>query len=329
MPINAKTATAAIALMIAAGAYPVTGIAQDDITAEIIVDQGNSVQGKTNESNANADAAIDQKADTESADRMGNDTESSAQNGKADDVTGSESDADMGENTEAPGADSDQAAGQATDIESTTMEDTDTATEATTEATTTIEQGSAESTAEGMAAADSLDADQKRELEQAASDDKPVPPQDMLIGVQQEDQWLSSELIGTKVHNPQGDTIGDIGGIIFGADGPEGVIVEVGGFLGIGKKNVAIRWNELTMTDDGIAVDATKDELTNAPEFLSLEAQGLDASLKHRESLFRGHDRNMMRDDMGTTGGALDTRPTDDDLLESEHDDMMQQESAQ
>jgi hypothetical protein len=51
------------------------------------------------------------------------------------------------------------------------------------------------------------------------------------------------------------------------------VIVEVGGFLGMGQKNVAIPWDsvERTMNEKGdgyeLHVSATKEALTDAPEY--------------------------------------------------------------
>lgn len=49
------------------------------------------------------------------------------------------------------------------------------------------------------------------------------------------------------------------------------VVVGVGGFSGMGEKNVAISWDSVTQTGTAnereLRIDATRDELSSAPEF--------------------------------------------------------------
>ena len=73
-------------------------------------------------------------------------------------------------------------------------------------------------------------------------------------------------IVGKNVVNTKGDTIGEVKAI----HGDQ-VIVSVGGFLGMGSRDVALNWNELTMTGSGenakLQTAMTKDELKNLPEY--------------------------------------------------------------
>ncbi|MFZ5692933.1 MAG: PRC-barrel domain-containing protein [Pseudomonadota bacterium] len=62
-----------------------------------------------------------------------------------------------------------------------------------------------------------------------------------IINNQTSDQWLSSNFIGVDVVGPDNEKIGDITDILFEKNGNVvGYVVGVGGFLGIGAKNVAL-----------------------------------------------------------------------------------------
>ena len=81
---------------------------------------------------------------------------------------------------------------------------------------------------------------------------------------------LSAEqLLGAKVSNASGDTIGEIGDLMVDSNNQvTKAIVEVGGFLGIGSKNVVVDLSELKQdTDKGFVSAMTKDELTSLPEY--------------------------------------------------------------
>jgi sporulation protein YlmC with PRC-barrel domain len=95
-----------------------------------------------------------------------------------------------------------------------------------------------------------------------------------LIMMQDKDTFLASDLTGATVYNPQDESIGDVNDVIVSRDGKvDGVVIGVGGFLGIGEKDVAIKMNQIKMmdTDTGVklVLDMTKDQLAAAPEFKS------------------------------------------------------------
>jgi hypothetical protein len=88
------------------------------------------------------------------------------------------------------------------------------------------------------------------------------------------------DLIGQTVYATDDAKIGSISDLIVSKDGKsvEGFVIGVGGFLGIGEKNVALKMDRLKMSPsaDGslrLTMDAKKDELTNAPTFQSRKDQ--------------------------------------------------------
>src|SRR5262245_56188478 len=87
--------------------------------------------------------------------------------------------------------------------------------------------------------------------------------------------FLASNMIGETVYNGTGDkaeNIGDVNDLVLGKDGKvESVVIGVGGFLGLGEKNVAMAYDKIKWAEkDGdrwIVVEATKDELNGLPSF--------------------------------------------------------------
>lgn len=89
------------------------------------------------------------------------------------------------------------------------------------------------------------------------------------------DGHLASNLIGETVYNGTGDdaeNIGDVNDLVIGADGGvDSVVIGVGGFLGIGEKNVAFDYDKIDWAEkDGdrwLVVAGTKEELEALPAF--------------------------------------------------------------
>jgi sporulation protein YlmC with PRC-barrel domain len=89
------------------------------------------------------------------------------------------------------------------------------------------------------------------------------------------EQVLASSVLGKTVYtgaDEQGEAIGDVNDVVINAEGgTEALVIGVGGFLGIGEKDVAVNFERVSWSDrDGqriIVVSATKEELQAAPEF--------------------------------------------------------------
>jgi sporulation protein YlmC with PRC-barrel domain len=78
-------------------------------------------------------------------------------------------------------------------------------------------------------------------------------------------------LIGTDVKDPAGQTIGEIDNVLLDRNGRvESVIVTTGGFMGIGGRDVELRWNDLKTIDAGneVRVEMTAMQLRQRPEYL-------------------------------------------------------------
>ena len=114
------------------------------------------------------------------------------------------------------------------------------------------------------------------------------------------DQWRASKLVGVNVYNQSNDKIGDIREVIVDKSGKaDAVVIGVGGFLGIGQKDVAVAFSDLKWSDqpvrdkdaktpdnsnrsaasnsagsnknraypDHAVLNLSRDELKNAPDF--------------------------------------------------------------
>jgi sporulation protein YlmC with PRC-barrel domain len=87
---------------------------------------------------------------------------------------------------------------------------------------------------------------------------------------QQPGQIDSEKLVGTDIHNAEGNEIGEIKSVMLGPDGKvDSVIVGVGGFLGMGEREVALKWSDLNVSDNGrkVVANYSKDQLKAMPEF--------------------------------------------------------------
>jgi hypothetical protein len=100
-----------------------------------------------------------------------------------------------------------------------------------------------------------------------------------ILARQEPGEWLATELIGRSVVNTADETIGDVNDLITDASGKTiAAVIGVGGFLGIGEKDVAIRFEDLRFARDGdndikITVNIDKSALASAPDYQSLDEQ--------------------------------------------------------
>ncbi|MER9693532.1 PRC-barrel domain-containing protein [Mesorhizobium sp. M0179] len=92
---------------------------------------------------------------------------------------------------------------------------------------------------------------------------------------QQADGALMTNIIGESVYNGTGDDaqkIGDVSDVVFDENGQaKSAIIGVGGFLGIGSKNVAFDYGKLQWVerngDRWLVAETTKEALTALPDF--------------------------------------------------------------
>ncbi|MFG1426966.1 PRC-barrel domain-containing protein [Roseixanthobacter glucoisosaccharinicivorans] len=92
------------------------------------------------------------------------------------------------------------------------------------------------------------------------------------IESQKQEQWLASNLIGTKVRGSGDENLGEVNDVLLDRNGAVvGAVIGVGGFLGVGEKDVAVPFNALELVrntnGDSLVLRKSKDELKAAPEF--------------------------------------------------------------
>jgi hypothetical protein len=122
------------------------------------------------------------------------------------------------------------------------------------------------------------------------------------------------KLIGRNVKNPANETIGEIKSVYITPDGKvDSVMVGVGGFLGVGEREVRLAWKDLQVMDNGekVVVNMTKDQLKAM------------APYKYKEESWRGKvfsDRGIWTDDRRA---AADTRTTTDNAAAANRDRTM------
>jgi hypothetical protein len=120
-----------------------------------------------------------------------------------------------------------------------------------------------------------------------AAPSAPIPGQ---IVTQEANTVLADrDFIGQTVYAPDKAKIGTISDLILSKDAKsvEGFVIGVGGFLGIGERNVALKMEKLKVStnQDGstmLTMDMSKDELSNAPVFKSVRDQ--EAEKKRNET---------------------------------------------
>jgi hypothetical protein len=108
---------------------------------------------------------------------------------------------------------------------------------------------------------------------------EPMPPAASAQGTRQfvtmqaTDQWLATKFKGTDVMGSNNEKIGDVTDILIDRNGRVmAYVIGVGGFLGIGQKDVALapaafQVDSSDRDEIKLKLAMTRDELKNAPEF--------------------------------------------------------------
>jgi sporulation protein YlmC with PRC-barrel domain len=119
---------------------------------------------------------------------------------------------------------------------------------------------------------------------------------------------LATEIIGKQVYSStanDAEHIGDINNLVVGEAGEvAAVVIGVGGFLGIGEKNVAVNYAELewVTAEDGserYVLPTTKEALEAAPDFEAVDGEDVaeaqaDAEVEAQQDAMAPADNNAM-----------------------------------
>ena len=105
----------------------------------------------------------------------------------------------------------------------------------------------------------------EQDQQQAANEPAPAPAGTQPTG----DQIRAQDVIGTGVVNNKGDKVGKITDLVIDQNKIEYAVVSVGGFLGIGDKDVAIPLDQLKLGKDKsyLLSAETEDQLKQMPEY--------------------------------------------------------------
>ena len=98
------------------------------------------------------------------------------------------------------------------------------------------------------------------------------------ITAQKPDEWLATRLRGTSVLGSDGVKIGSVDDILLDRSGSiKALVIGVGGFLGIGAKDVAVPFKQFQVVpgtegkSDVLTLSMTKEQLADAQDFKPYE----------------------------------------------------------
>jgi PRC-barrel domain len=141
---------------------------------------------------------------------------------------------------------------------------------------------------------------------------------------QYQDGWLADEMLDSTVYGRNADEVGTVQSIIINKEGQvERLIVEVGGFLEIGDKVIAVPWSEVDVTpgEAGVMADINAENIESFSLFndresvetgpRSFRASGLIGDYAR---LKNGDDYGYVRDLLFDRQGKLQSIITEPDI---------------
>ena len=99
------------------------------------------------------------------------------------------------------------------------------------------------------------------------------------LSEQKNDDMLASTIIGKSAYNSQDESIGEVNDLVTDRSGKIlAALIGVGGFLGIGEKDVAVRFEDLKFARDEnnnlkVVLNINKETLASAPDYRTLDEQ--------------------------------------------------------
>ncbi|SFE28953.1 PRC-barrel domain-containing protein [Sulfitobacter brevis] len=289
---NVMQTASRLALIATLSASPVVLLAQTATTDTAgTTDAAGTVDTSTGDAAAKMTTDANTSANTEGKTELADDavsTSPDAEPSASADASGSASTDDTEVTAETEGSDdpsattdmtADSDAASATTQTETTAEgattetDTNVATESTDPAATT------DTTATAQGSSDTVTTEPTAEAQTDMAADAPAKPVPGQIVMQSENTVLARDLLGSSVYSENGESIGDINNLIVSLDGKiDGVVIGVGGFLGLGEKDVAIEMASLKVSTDDrertqLVTSASKADLEAAEAFVTADAQ--------------------------------------------------------
>lgn len=80
-------------------------------------------------------------------------------------------------------------------------------------------------------------------------------------------------VLGQDVKGGTGIVVGQVVNVLVDEAGqPRAAVLDYGGFLGVGRRRIAVSWSVLRFTPEGIQLSLSRDQLKNFPEYKEGEA---------------------------------------------------------
>lgn len=193
------------------------------------------------------------------------------------------------ETADAAAETADNAADAAADAAAGAADATTDAAEATADAAADTADAAAQSAEDAAEAADATadaaaeGATESAEAAEAAALEAEMATSDKIAREQAANELRIDWVTGASVTSPTDEAIGEVRDVIVDAESGQVIaaIIGVGGFLGIGEKQIAVPWDQLTVNYDAqeITSELTKDEAKAAPEFVFREREAAPAPM--------------------------------------------------
>ncbi len=97
---------------------------------------------------------------------------------------------------------------------------------------------------------------------------KPAPPAEQETVSHEQ----ATSVLGRQVHDPSGQVVGRIVDVLVTEAGmPRAAVIDFGGFMGVGNRQVAVSWSALQFgpgpTENTITINLTQDQIKAIPDF--------------------------------------------------------------
>ena len=118
-------------------------------------------------------------------------------------------------------------------------------------------------------------------------------------------KWRASKLMGVDIYGPDNKKVGDVTEVLFDKTGKvEMVTVGVGGFLGIGSKDVAIPFEQVSWSDQPMAAAAPAPAPAGGTASTSMAPAPTSAAPK-APAMYPDHGKITMTKDQLTSAPAV------------------------
>ncbi|WP_308219864.1 PRC-barrel domain-containing protein [Roseomonas populi] len=78
----------------------------------------------------------------------------------------------------------------------------------------------------------------------------------------------SQRIVGREVTGPSGDVVGRIVNVLLDDGGqPRAAVLDYGGFLGVGRRRVAVAWRTLRFSPEIVRLELTRDQMRAFPDY--------------------------------------------------------------